>query len=505
MAKLFAYILLILAVAGVGQTEARTIEFAGMSWTVKNGYAGPGPNFWSDSTDSVWVDAQGRLHMKIRQIGGTWYCSEVICQEDFGYSRYTVKMSSNPELFDRNAVVGFFTYKSDTEEIDIEFTKWGSTTDPNTGQFAVQPSTPNTSSRVRFLTGLTGTNPQSTHHFTWDTDYIYFQSYHGHSDELDDPEDLIREHTYTGGNIPPLSDATFRINFWMFQGNTPSGEMELIIDDVIIADVSECEVAGDCDDGLYCNGQETCVDHTCQSGTAPCGGPQQVCDEVNDECVCDLEAWLRAEELWWFPPCVLGPNVDAGLSCLCGDRDEDGDVDLNDFALVARALRESELLFDFESGAQGWSSFGVGTISSGITAEGSIGNGRFHTINFSDAGMTWGAGDKSPDGVDLSAYSGMSIDARLTSYDLANPFVGTPIMEFMLSIGYMEWAEEVTLSENYQRFAVDFADLVPQGTATQPVTHSQLSNPGMRVKLIMRKAGKSGKAKLEYDQFSGLP
>ena len=243
----------------------------------------------------------------------------------------------------------------------------------------------------------------------------------------------------------------------------------------------------------------------CQSGEIPCTGPLQLCDEAGDECVCDFQAWVRAEEISWFIPCVQGPDVLPGSGCLCGDRDRDGDVDLADFSLLTAALRQADMLFDFESGSQGWSSFGVGTISSGITTEGSVGNGRFHNINFSDPGMTWGAGDKTPDGVDLSEYSGMSIDARLTSYDAGNPFTGSPIMEFMLSIGYMEWAEEVELAENYQRFSVDFDDLTPQGTATGPVTKSQLSDPGMRVKLILRKAGKAGKAKLEYDQLSGLP
>jgi hypothetical protein len=119
--------------------------------------------------------------------------------------------------------------------------------------------------------------------------------------------------------------------------------------------------------------------------------------------------------------------------------------------------------------------------------------------------MTWGMGDKSANGVDMSPYTGMSIDARLTSPDAQDPFVGSPVLEFMLSIGYLEWAEEFTLTESYQTLSVDFANLVPQGTATQPVTPAQLGDPGMRIKLIMRKAGKSGKAKLEYDEVYGLP
>ena len=31
-----------------------------------------------------------------------------------------------------------------------------------------------------------------------------------------------------------------------------------------------CEEDADCDDGLFCNGEETCADGECQAGTNPC-------------------------------------------------------------------------------------------------------------------------------------------------------------------------------------------------------------------------------------------
>ena len=52
--------------------------------------------------------------------------------------------------------------------------------------------------------------------------------------------------------------------------------------------LDECEGCGDCDDGLYCNGVETCDPALdCQPGTSPCGGG--ACDEAADVCtsVCD--------------------------------------------------------------------------------------------------------------------------------------------------------------------------------------------------------------------------
>ncbi len=45
-----------------------------------------------------------------------------------------------------------------------------------------------------------------------------------------------------------------------------------------------CTTDADCDDGLFCNGEETCVNSVCQPGTNPCE-EDQICDEENDVCV----------------------------------------------------------------------------------------------------------------------------------------------------------------------------------------------------------------------------
>jgi hypothetical protein len=59
----------------------------------------------------------------------------------------------------------------------------------------------------------------------------------------------------------------------------------MAIDDleVTVTPAVSCSIDGECDDGLFCNGVETCVGGFCQPGTDPC--PGQGCDEVNEECV----------------------------------------------------------------------------------------------------------------------------------------------------------------------------------------------------------------------------
>lgn len=61
--------------------------------------------------------------------------------------------------------------------------------------------------------------------------------------------------------------------------------------------LDECDTCGVCDDGLFCNGVETCVSGSCQPGSDPCAG--QSCDEAGDVCIppaCDNDGVCEAGE-----------------------------------------------------------------------------------------------------------------------------------------------------------------------------------------------------------------
>jgi len=211
-------------------SQAKFINFAGQSWRVKRGTDGPGPNQWSDSVNSVFVDALGQLHLKIRQINGTWHSAEITARNSTGYGNYRFKIASDTHQFDRNTVVGLFNYANDLEEIDIEMSRWSNPNDQEVGQFVVQPA---------FVPGnlegfsLATAGALTTHEFNWQPDSIFFQSYVGHAD-VAQTSDLIHQYRYTGADNPPLSAAMkTHINFWQNQGLDPSNglEVELIITD----------------------------------------------------------------------------------------------------------------------------------------------------------------------------------------------------------------------------------------------------------------------------------
>ncbi|MDQ1258170.1 MAG: hypothetical protein QG656_2779 [Candidatus Hydrogenedentes bacterium] len=201
---------------------ARTVSFAGRDWTVRTGEGGPGPNNWSDSEESVWVDGDG-LHLKIRNIDDVWHCAEVTSVLPSRYGMHTFYCASRVDCLDKNIVASPFLYKDDSHEIDIEFSTWKRSAG-NNAQYVVQPY--NASGHMRrFDMKLDG--EFSTHSFNWLSDSIRFRSLHGHYAEPPAPEYVIQDWTYTGSDNPPESDGLrIHINLWLIGGTAPSDGKE---------------------------------------------------------------------------------------------------------------------------------------------------------------------------------------------------------------------------------------------------------------------------------------
>jgi len=225
----FLCVVLLLSVLGFS-AQGRTLQWAGKNWLVKNGNAlGPGPNDWSDSTNNVWVDTNNYLHLKITESGGSWYCAEIQSEQSFGYGEYRFLVGNRIDELDTNVVGGLFTYLDDDNEIDIEFVKaWTGT---NNANFVKQPS--RSSSQYKYYINLSG--DFSTHRFLWETNSIFFQSYHSHGLPPPDPSFVIAEWTYASNDVPVAGEEKVCLNMWLFQGRTPTDtqHLEMILHDFI--------------------------------------------------------------------------------------------------------------------------------------------------------------------------------------------------------------------------------------------------------------------------------
>lgn len=204
---------------------ARIITFAGEKWEVRTSSeepSGPGPNIFSDSKENVWVDSDGKLHLKITMRNGKWICAGVTLLKSYGYGKYIFELDSHVDRLDKNVVNGLFLYENDEQEVDIEFSKW-SIAENMDAQYATQPSEKN-GNKKRFF--LNNTNKQSVHWIYWKPNAIDFASYRGRLSDTANDQNIIQKWTYAGSDIPKNRDETVKINLWLFKGMPPSNKKE---------------------------------------------------------------------------------------------------------------------------------------------------------------------------------------------------------------------------------------------------------------------------------------
>jgi len=209
-------------------TTLRTIDWSGYTWDTKR-YSpwGPGPNYWSDSPRSLWVDGNG-LHLTIQQIEGTWSCSEIMLNQSLGYGSYEYRIASRLDQFQPEIVLGLFVYESLEAEIDIEFGKLDKEGGEN-AQYVIQPFY-HLDNRHNFVMD---SSPTSTHRFDWQPDHIAFISWKGHEPYPPSSESIIQQWNYMGEDIPTPGREAPRLNLWLFDGQPPSNlqQVEVIIKD----------------------------------------------------------------------------------------------------------------------------------------------------------------------------------------------------------------------------------------------------------------------------------
>ncbi len=217
-----------------GSARATTLHFSGYDWTVKSGDGlGPGPCNWSDS--NVWVDANGDLHLKISNVDGTWYCSEIESLQRLGFGEYQFTVIGAIDMLDPNVVLGLFNYPTPdvgsdrTNEIDIEIARWGNPAAPNLN-FTVWPARAGLPPVGKsYFFSLQGT--YTTQRFTWRKSNILFRSLNGHRN---DNRSTIAKWSDAPANASkriPQKPLPVHLNLWLVDGKPPTDgqEVEIVI------------------------------------------------------------------------------------------------------------------------------------------------------------------------------------------------------------------------------------------------------------------------------------
>jgi hypothetical protein len=221
--------------------RATTILFSGYQWNVRDFPGGPGPNNWS--SQNVFVDSGGDLHLQINERNKQWSCAEVSLTQSLGFGSYQFQLIGRTDQLDTNVVLGLFSYggPDGTNEIDIEDGRFGHPA-ANSGNYTVYPAqfVPNyVNTTNSFPISLNGTD--TTQRFIWTGNHVTFQSLYGHYN--DDTNDFA-SWTFQPNNPTvsiPQNAAPVHMNLWLAGGQPPTNGMpvEIVVSSFTFTPVPE--------------------------------------------------------------------------------------------------------------------------------------------------------------------------------------------------------------------------------------------------------------------------
>jgi hypothetical protein len=191
-----------------------TLNWSGYTWNVKQCTAcGPGPNNFDSSSKTVWIDSTGSLNLSVHKASGKWYCGEVWLPTALGHGTYEFFIKTRTDIINQNLVNAGFLYQDDTHELDVEWSRWGNASNPNNGDFAIQPSP------IKYW-------HQDIVSGNWQKDRIIWTTTDGGSDQVEFQVEtnsiIVQDWVQTLTTPVDPSLALAHINNWMFQGKPPT-------------------------------------------------------------------------------------------------------------------------------------------------------------------------------------------------------------------------------------------------------------------------------------------
>jgi MYXO-CTERM domain-containing protein len=218
------------------RASAATLDWKGHTWQVTSGgMAG----VCEGNPANVSIDANGFLHFRISNAGGTWTASEIFTTDKLGFGTYQWHVDGPIDVYDENVVLGLFPYgpaagigDDGTNEIDIEYSRWGRANGPN-GDFTNYPASGTTIGEMSYTFSLGGMT-LSTSRFTWTATSIT-SSLLGGLQPVGGNEGLIKTWTYAPSNPTvniPQQALPLGMNLWCFEAPPSDGQpVEIVIRD----------------------------------------------------------------------------------------------------------------------------------------------------------------------------------------------------------------------------------------------------------------------------------
>ncbi|HVY29090.1 MAG TPA: glycoside hydrolase family 16 protein [Polyangiaceae bacterium] len=216
--------------------RAADLKWKGFDWNLTDGgMAGVADG----SSANISVDGDGYLHLRVVKNGNTWTASEMFTVQKLGFGTYQWQIEGPIDVFDKQMVLGLFPYGpaagiggDGTNEIDIEFSRWGQANGPN-ADFTDYPNSGNVVGETTFKFSLDG-GTSSTARFTWTKDSIESSVLKGHQ-PLASEAQLIKKWKYAPDNAStniPQQAMPLGMNLWCFGAPPTDGQnVEIVIRD----------------------------------------------------------------------------------------------------------------------------------------------------------------------------------------------------------------------------------------------------------------------------------
>src|SRR6188768_1721178 len=215
--------------------SAAELDWKGYTWSVTNGgMAGVAEG----RPANVSVDASGYLHLKIQKNGDTWTAAEIFTTTRLGFGTYQWQIDGPIDTFDKNVVLGLFPYgpaagvgDDGTNEIDIEYSRWGQADGPN-GDWTNYPASGSTIGELSYTFSLAG-GTLSTSRLIWTKTSIEDFLLAG----LQPPSSttsLIKSWKYSPANATtniPQQALPLGMNLWCFDIPSDGKNVEIVVRD----------------------------------------------------------------------------------------------------------------------------------------------------------------------------------------------------------------------------------------------------------------------------------
>jgi hypothetical protein len=214
----------------------------GYNWNIDPNGTPIGGGLISSNSNNLSVDSNGYLHVMISNSGGTWTGAEMFTQQNLGFGTYQwVLQGNNFYNMDPPIVLGLFTYgpangigADGTDEIDIEFSQWGTTGNTENLDFTVYPATGHKNSGSAPSSDQTYYIPApssstTTVRFVWSSTSINWYIMSGTVGINSAPTNVLQSYTYNGTTttIPQVA-LPVGINFWTY-GTLPTNQWNITL------------------------------------------------------------------------------------------------------------------------------------------------------------------------------------------------------------------------------------------------------------------------------------